>query len=146
MAYSKAKARKYPSKYAAANKSRSAARSNRMSYVRNALSSGNRGSGPEKKNFDTQIFLQLPEMSQTATFTINGALSPNILDIEQGTTANQRVGRKITLVKWNFRGFLQMSGGALSVGYEYMRIMFVWDKQCNGAIPDGNEVLATLRS
>jgi len=82
----------------------------------------------EKKYFDTAFVAA--NIPSTGAFTISWNLIP------QGTSKNQRIGNKCTLVNINFHGTLALNNGAASPasGAKVRWIVFI-DKQANGALP-----------
>lgn len=87
----------------------------------NAYSVFQKSSGIEKKNIDDSSG---KFTSGAATWTINV-----LNDVAQGTSATTRVGRKILMKSLLVQGYLGVALGAIP------RIVIVYDRQCNGAIP-----------
>jgi len=63
------------------------------------------------------------------------------LAIAQGTTEVTRVGGKINVCNINFRGEI-LGLNDNSGAPEVVRIIWLWDKQCNGAAPVATDILA----
>ena len=85
-------------------------------------------SAPEKKNID--LF--------TSTFWTSGSGTWTITPINlcaQGTTATQHIGRKSVLTSVLLRGWLQMN---VTIGP--VRILIVYDKETNGAVPAATDI------
>lgn len=86
--------------------------------------------GPERKNID---------LAQSVNVPLNGTfVRSSILNgIAQGTSANQRVGRKIRMkdliLRWEYVENGSTGGGPL-------RIKIIYDKQSNGASPSPTDV------
>ena len=79
-------------------------------------------------------------------------LQTTILTIPQGLTAEERIGSKITIrsLQANLRFYIPEVAGAGSFSpSDMIRVVFVWDKQCNGAScvygtgAGGNDVFAS---
>lgn len=69
----------------------------------------------------------------SAAGTIQAAGS--FVNIAQGVTESERVGRKCTIraVQWNYQLALTASAGATLTGGDTVRVIIYLDKQCNGA-------------
>lgn len=104
----------------------------------------------EKKFLDmTCTNTSLPTGGQVCT-TVGGETSDSqtIVDIVQGTGQSERIGRKCTITKilgrFNFQ-FLESADTALGearIAHETVRLMILWDKQCNGTFPAPASILA----
>jgi len=68
------------------------------------------------------------------TFAGTWGVQATFLTIVQGTTETTRVGGKINITNVNFRGQILGLNDA-SGAPEVVRIVWLWDKQCNGAAP-----------
>ena len=92
------------------------------------------GSSSEKKFLDvTQA-----DFSVSAT----GSISDIGVDlITQGSTANQRIGRKILLTDLYIR-LHAYAPSSTALEHCAVRIMVILDKQCNGALPTQADILA----
>ncbi len=68
----------------------------------------------------------------------------SIINIAQGTTQNERIGRKIVIKKIaiNIRVFLNLQS-AMNLTADEFRIIIYQDKQCNGATAAVGDLLAT---
>lgn len=91
--------------------------------------------GPELKNLDLQN--TLTPAAGVGTFTA-------IIDLNvasQGTTAETRVGRKIVMKSFDLRWSFSMA--ATSTGGSPVRVLIVYDKQANAALPAITDILAT---
>lgn len=88
--------------------------------------------GPEKKNVDNTELLTVP-IAGTAV------LSTNLCLLATGTTANQRVGRKVKLVSFDCRWTATLA--PTSVGGSPLRIKVVYDKQSNGTSSTAAQIL-----
>ena len=62
---------------------------------------------------------------------LSGTLQSTMVQIPQGTSANQRIGNKIRPYQIRFRGSVDM----FSTFPSYFRILLVQDNQANGALP-----------
>lgn len=92
---------------------------------------------PEKKYKDTF----LGTLSPSPDLTFDGTF----LSIAQGTGESERVGRRIMVHSVNIRGILSLpsqNGRTTPPTGDVMRTMLVLDKQCNGAVPVNDDVLA----
>lgn len=105
---------------------------------------------PEKKFYDIDI--TNTNIAGVATnFTTNGVHtnSQTIVGIPQGTTENERIGRKCTVTNIYARlsfDFLANAVSNISAGdssQEMVRVMMYWDKQCNGAAAASTDLLET---
>ncbi len=123
----KARERRFVHKRAAGVRARVAVTTAQRGFVRSTgfygRFSGARGG--EKKFFDTTL-------GSTALATAGVILSPSLNLVPQGVTESNRVGRKCTVTRINFRGFLILNSGTAQTS-ELFRIMLVLDKQANGA-------------
>lgn len=104
----------------------------------------------EKKFFDmTATEAPIAVNAQFVDIAGDGpvATSTTLVDIPQGTGESERIGRKCTITKLlarlNFEfdtaTFANQSAGSFEA-HETIRIMFVWDKQCNGALANVIEI------
>lgn len=98
------------------------------------LFAARRKQGPEKKNIDTVNTQNLAFGS--AAF---GVLIP-INIVAQGASAETRVGRKIVNTSLDFNWTVSL--GTTSTGGGNVRILVVYDKQTNAALPVVADVLA----
>jgi len=97
--------------------------------------------GPEKKFKDLNIegvnvlavYPGSVTSSTTPTTGANNSTGAIFLTIAQGSGENQRVGNKICVTNFNFKGVLQVNSRATTTGCR-VRYMFVWDMQANGAV------------
>lgn len=80
--------------------------------------------GAEKKNIDVAQVLTMPVATGTAS--VSNFLTP----IVQGITDNERIGRKVRLVKFSLRWNAYLAS-TTTVGSPF-RVKVVYDKQCNG--------------
>ncbi len=91
------------------------------------------GARSEKKFFD--------DTQATFSMTTTGAVaSADLFLITQGSTANQRIGRKILITDLYFRGHLFLPGQSTST-HDTGRIIILLDKQANGANPVQADIL-----
>ncbi len=66
----------------------------------------------------------------------------HIMDIPQGVTSTQRIGQQVTIRNIGFRFSIKLpSTSTLSSSSDNVRVMFVQDKQANGALPANTDVL-----
>lgn len=88
--------------------------------------------GPEKKNFD---------LAQTVNIPLTGTSGQSTLltQLAQGTASNTRLGRKVHLVSFDMRWYI--NSFATSTGGAIYRIKIIYDKQANGAAPAATDVL-----
>lgn len=93
--------------------------------------------GPELKNLDQNVN-GLAVTFSNPTFTTPGITEINVAS--QGTTAETRIGRKIVCKSLLFRW--SWSLGATSTGGSPLRILVIYDKQTNAAVPAITQVLA----
>lgn len=120
-------------RYSAAKRVRTApATAPRRKYTprgNNAYSAFQKSSGIERKNIDDTA----PKITTgVTTWTIN-----TLNDCAQGTTATTRIGRKILMKSINIQGVVATSTGNTA------RILIVYDKQPNGAVPLATDVLTS---
>lgn len=81
-----------------------------------------------------------------AVVASGGAISTSINLIAQGVTESQRIGRKCTLsgIGWRFDFTLPIQDAVgVPISSDILRIMLIWDKQANGAIPVVTDILET---
>lgn len=83
----------------------------------------------ERKNIDVGGPGTLTLVAGSAAWTAGTLLNP----IAQGTTANQRVGRKVTMLSVMIRYAVALA--STSTGGSPIRFKVVYDKQSNGAAP-----------
>lgn len=93
------------------------------------------GSSEEVKFFDTTN-------TGTALATTGVITNSSLNLIPQGILENNRIGRKCTIKKIQFRGVIQFNSSTTESG-EVVRIMVVWDKQANGAAATITDILET---
>jgi len=75
-------------------------------------------------------------------FTVNSTAEFTALNLlTAGSSAWNRVGRKVSLKSVHLRGFAVATVNASVVYNQYVRIMIVYDKQSNGALPAIADVL-----
>lgn len=95
----------------------------------NAYSAFQRSSGIEKKNKDDNS----PKFTTgVTTWTITC-----INDVQQGTSAITRVGRKILMKSVLVQGFVKITGDAMP------RIVIIYDRQSNGAAPAATDIFTS---
>lgn len=99
-----------------------------LAFQRNTV-----GLSTEKKNSDLSGSISVPISSNW----VAPAASNTINLIAQGTADNQRIGRKITMTSFQMR----WSFGPLTTGGSPLRVLVVYDKQSNSALPATIEVL-----
>jgi len=88
-----------------------------------------KSSGIEKKNIDDTA----PKITSGATtWTINV-----LNDVAQGTTAITRIGRKILMKSLLVQGWVNLSSPTV------LRILIIYDRQPNGALPGATDVLTS---
>ncbi len=96
----------------------------------------------EQKFYDITLPQQtIPKLGQPLDIT-GGGPSPTtitLVDIAQGTSASQRIGRKITITQIHVRLIFTYTGttivgslGASQLCNDTIRVMLYQDKQCNG--------------
>jgi len=100
------------------------------------------GIAPELK------FKDIAHTFGAAAIPVNGVLGGSLILITSGTAPSTLVGRKMTLKNITIRGTITLpkdSDGALSgtAITDVVRIMLVWDKQCNGAQAAVTDVIST---
>lgn len=104
----------------------------RMPMVRAVPAARNVGARAEVKTVDLAA----------ATYTLNTtAVFTPINIIQEGPGFNQRVGRKVMLKSLHLTGYLSSSGNVTTNTSEYTRILLVYDRQPNGAVPTLADVL-----
>ena len=107
---------------------------------------------PEKKFFDEQI--NVTEIAQGGAFintnTVPTTNTSTIVDIGQGVSESQRIGRKCTItnihMKLNFRWKTDSATTMTETGQlpsEVVRMIIFWDKQCNGTAITATQLLET---
>lgn len=90
------------------------------------------GPNPEKKEITNAIFTQATPLAASG-FTALAA--GNVLNaVVQGTTAETRIGRKIRMRSLDVRWFCSIVGAGVASGGEG-RVLIVYDKQANAALP-----------
>ena len=82
----------------------------------------------ERKNFDSSLTLTTANAS--TLFSTLAVLNP----IQQGPSPNERVGRKITMTKFQVRYTFDQIG-AVGNFYPSVRVVLIYDRQNNGALP-----------
>lgn len=89
-----------------------------------------RGMTPEKKYLDTSF---------SGAYDSTGELAGAGLNlIPQGTTGTTRVGLKVNITSIHINGYAYSS---TTSGSDYVRMMLVLDKQCNGAYPAFSDIV-----
>lgn len=79
-----------------------------------------------------------------ATISSTGEIpSSSVVPIAQGTTENDRIGRKCTIKKILWRYTLLLPFGTLQSNTDVVRIILYQDKQCNGATIAALDLLET---
>lgn len=86
----------------------------------------------ERKFLDTAI---VDDVSTTASITALNAMN-------SGTTASNRIGRRILMKSLQVRALIEREDPA-STTAEHMRMMVVYDRQANGALPAITDILVT---
>lgn len=97
---------------------------------------GYRLNNVEKKVFDTQMY---------ADVSSAGAFYALCLPVP-GAAMNQRIGRKLTIKSVQFKGIVQLElaatpTGAVTAESNHLRMILLYDKQPNGALPALTDVL-----
>lgn len=89
------------------------------------------GDKPERKNVDTNSTLAPP---LTSSFT-----APTLLNgLAQGVNNSERIGRKAVMKSLSLR---YTYDGTASDGDSQVRILIIYDKQANGALPAASDVI-----
>lgn len=74
-----------------------------------------------------------------ATVAANGtAVNDDWTDIAQGVSESQRIGRQCYIHSIHVKGHFHCAD--TSGTHERLRVVLVWDKQCNGALPSWGDV------
>jgi len=75
--------------------------------------------------------------------TAGAMIDTNLNLIANGTSDNQRIGKKITVTALHCNGYLLMDPGRITqlYGSQKMRLIVYLDKQCNGAAPNVRDIL-----
>ncbi len=104
---------------------------------------------PEKKFYD--FSLAVADLTQNGVFAVKTggvtADSTTLVDIAQGVTENQRIGRKCTItniyLRMNFQFDFDANADILTarLAREVVRVIVYWDKQCNGAAATAAQLL-----
>ncbi len=108
--------------------------------------------GGEKKFYDME--LDDASLASTGNFLGKTSIGPNtnsgtIVDLVQGTSESQRIGRKCTITKIHARmNFEFLPGSNPNLGmsdnaHETIRFILYWDKQCNGAAASFTDLIET---
>lgn len=87
-------------------------------------------------------FHDVNTVDASVTTTAEASTSLNL--IAQGTTQSQRIGRKCILKSVQCRGQVALAAQddvAVPAGPLKFRIMLIWDKQANGAVPATSQIL-----
>ncbi len=72
-----------------------------------------------------------------------GTVQGQVFTVPQDDTQSGRHGRKINLTSFHIRGIIGLASTAtIASGSDTCRIMVIWDKQANGALPAVGDVLA----
>lgn len=109
-------------------------RGSKRTYTKKKLNTGH--SGQELKHFDN---------SQAASnISATGAqIAVDIFDVVQGLTDQTRIGRKITVKKFQLR-YIWTQPSAVGTGDgDSCRLIVGIDHQCNGAVPTTLDILET---
>lgn len=95
-----------------------------------------RGTGAtELKCVDTQG-------SVTSPFNTIGLVTLVLNPPVEGASFYNRIGRRIRMKSLHINGWIQPSGGnAAAVPPQYARILVLYDRQANGALPAGSDIL-----
>jgi len=106
--------------------------------------------GPEKKFLDTVV--APTDMLGTAG-TMTTSIGPNnaqagahFLLVPQGTKEVERIGNKICMTNFNWKGFIYLdpvAGAGTTSGGALVRYIFFIDKQANGAAPTFANIVTT---
>jgi len=119
---------------------------NRRNYRYVARTLGNPISATETKYYDAPAVHQLPFI--VANWGTAGAspTSGSLCVPPQGTGSGERIGRSIKLRTIRFKGTLAYGNWAPGSALPYypatrVRVLVVLDKQCNGTLAAGNDVL-----
>jgi len=96
-----------------------------------------RGLKPELKNWDQAITIAASGtmIFPTGAGVTAGAVGAPIIGLAQGTTQNQRVGRKIILETIQVRADVKFNPAAGAVGSDYADIYLIEDTQANKLLP-----------
>lgn len=88
-----------------------------------------------------------PAGGAQAAFTLNATEQLTALPlITIGSSSWNRIGRKVALKSLHIRAFLQQTGNAVVPGLNWYRILVVYDKQTNGALPTISDILKDQRN
>lgn len=90
-------------------------------------------SSEEQKNVDVAITIPAAGSAASARTVLN--------PLAQGTTATTRLGRRVHMKSIYIRGFAQVA--PTTTGGASLRILVVYDKQCNGAAAAATDVTVT---
>lgn len=86
--------------------------------------------------------LKFHDKSQGVTNILSSAVITQLLDIAQGTTQSQRIGRKCTIKSIGIRYTVTIpTTPSLSGGADLVRVMLILDKQANGAPLTATQIL-----
>ncbi len=86
--------------------------------------------------------LKFHDVDADDAIVANGGAVTTLLQIAQGTTESERLGRKITLRSINCRFEITLpSTTVVASTSDVIRVLIVQDKQCNGAIPPWATIL-----
>jgi len=99
-----------------------------------------RHQGGEVKSLDTVS--PAANATASAVWPINTTAQISILNaVTIGSSMWNRVGRKVSMKSVYVQGFITASGNNATVSDQFARIMIVYDKQPNGALPSISDVL-----
>lgn len=106
--------------------------------------------GPELKYFDTPLELDMDPSERNRFVTSSNGTTGYLLYIPQGTAANQRIGRKITvksiyirlhITSLPFKGLSAVAPETdLSLVDNRFVVYLMLDKQANGALPPSSDI------
>lgn len=83
----------------------------------------------------------------SASYDINTTGSVTLLNgVAAGTDFTDRIGRKIIMKTAQIEGCINQTGGDVATTVNYCRVMIVYDKQSNGALPAITDVLTAATS
>lgn len=97
-------------------------------------------SGPELKYFDNDLNLTTINLATAGGTLIEDSL---LCGIQQGSGANQRIGRKIIVKRLSFRMFVNYKAADDAPADNIFRIIIYLDKQANGASTNWQTIFAS---
>ena len=107
----------------------------RNSFARRALA------GIMRRRLDVEL-KSFDKITPAFVIVLPGLVKGGLIRIGQGSTSNERTGRQILVKSIGFKYNIDLPGTDEVQNWQgFVRVMFVLDKQCNGALPLLEDVL-----